>query len=92
MTYEIIWSPRAKKFLRKLPRDIAQRIILKAKLLEESPLQYLEHLSSQTLYKLRVGEYRLLVDMDFILRIVRIQVVGHRRNIYKRIIIPGSSQ
>jgi mRNA interferase RelE/StbE len=92
MAYEIIWSPRAKKFLRKLPRNIAGRIVLKVKLLEESPLQYLEHLSSQSLYKLRVGEYRLLVDFDFGLRIAKIQVIGHRRNIYKQMIIPDSSQ
>ena len=36
-------------------------------------------------FKLRVGDYRLLVDVDFSNKELTIQVLRHRRDIYKNL-------
>ncbi|MCS4541076.1 MAG: type II toxin-antitoxin system RelE/ParE family toxin [Euryarchaeota archaeon] len=84
MTYAIKWSPRAVKELRKLPRDVAVRIVKKVDSLKEGPMRFLEGLSGDPGFKLRVGDYRALVDVKEKEKIIAVRVLGHRKNIYKR--------
>jgi mRNA interferase RelE/StbE len=83
MNYTISWEPNTEKFLDKLPIDIAERIVLKVNQIKDNPFHFLEHYEGADYYKLRVGEYRLLIDVDTKNQILRIQVIGHRKNIYK---------
>ncbi len=84
MTYSVEWHPKVRKFLRKLPKDVSERIVLKVKEAQNDPFRYLEHYEGNDHYKLRVGDYRLLVDVDFKNKVVLVQVAGHRSNIYDR--------
>ena len=84
MSYSIDWHPKVRKFLRKLPRFLSARIVLKARDMKTDPFHYLEHYEGETYYKLRVGDYRLLVDVDFQKKRLFIRVIGHRKNIYKK--------
>jgi len=43
MTFDIEWHSNSRKFLRKLPSEIAMRIVKKVKGLKENPFRYLEH-------------------------------------------------
>ncbi len=83
MAYHVSWHPKTRKYLRKLPQEISSRIVKKVKKIREDPLHYLEHYEGKDLYKLRVGDYRVLIDVDFSNKILKVRVVGHRRNIYK---------
>ena len=83
MNYDLQWHPTVQKFLRKLPRDIAQRIVSKAKELQEEPFRYLDHFAGEDCYKFRVGDYRFLVDVDQTKMLVFIRFGGHRKNVYK---------
>lgn len=83
MSYSTLWNPKVRKFLRKLPKDISRRIVLKVKDVAEDPFHYLEHYEGNDYYKLRVGNYRLLIDVDFSEKQLRVQVIGDRKNIYK---------
>lgn len=82
--YKIEWSKRADSELSKLPKDIAVRIINKIDSIKLEPFHFLEHYEGEDVYKLRIGDYRALVDIDFSNKILKIQVVGHRKKIYKR--------
>lgn len=53
------------------------------KLKTDNPFHYLEHYEGKDYYKYRIGEYRALVDVDFGNKIVKVQVLDHRRVIYK---------
>lgn len=64
MSYEIVWHPKALQRLEKLPKNISQRIVEKVKTIKENPFHFLEHFEGGDYYKLRVGDYRLLVDVD----------------------------
>jgi len=82
--YKIEWSKRADAELSKLPKDIAVRIIKKVDSIKSEPFQFLEHYEGEDVYKLRVGDYRALIDVDSSNKILKIQVVGHRKKVYKR--------
>ena len=84
MNYSAEWHPKARKFLRKLPADVSQRIIIKIREVQENPFRYLEHYEGADHYKLRIGDYRLLVDVDIKNKVLLVQVIGHRGNIYKQ--------
>ncbi|MEK6903930.1 MAG: type II toxin-antitoxin system RelE/ParE family toxin [Nanoarchaeota archaeon] len=82
MTYTVEWHPKVRKFLQKLPKNLAKRIVLKVKEVQEDPFHYLEHYEGNSYHKLRVGDYRMLVDVDLENKVLFIQVIGHRSNIY----------
>ncbi len=65
MNYSIEWNPKALKFLNKLPKEIALRVWNKVDMLKENPFRFLEHYEGDDVYKLRIGDYRALIDIDF---------------------------
>ena len=83
MIYEIKLKPKVEKFLDKLPQDVALRIIKKLKQLKENPFRYLEHYEGEG-YKLRIGNYRALINIDFENKILIVEVLDKRGRIYKR--------
>ena len=84
MSYDIKLKPKADKFLDKLPKNIALRIIKKLKQLRENPFRYLEHYEGDTYHKLRIGGYRALINVDFEKKILIVEVLDKRGRIYKR--------
>ena len=85
MTYDIHWSEKSEKFLEKLPREISKRIVQKINSIRENPFHFVEHYEGESYFKLRVGDYRALIDIDSSNRLIEIRVVGHRKNIYNQI-------
>lgn len=80
--YEIIFSDKAKKQLEKLDRDIQERIVKGLERIRIRPESFITKLVGDIGYKFRVGDYRVILDIDKgILRILIIKV-GHRKNIY----------
>ena len=84
MKYEIKFAPKAHKFLINLPRSIALRIVKKLQFLSDDPFRFLEHFEGEDYYKLRIGDYRALIDVDFDNHILWIRVLDKRGRIYKR--------
>ena len=84
MNFTIEWHPQAYRFLRKLPQQTIQRILLKLDVVAKEPFRYLEHYEGKDVYKLRIGPYRLLIDIDIPDRLLFIQVLDKRGSVYKR--------
>lgn len=85
MSYEIQWDEKAREFLRSIKQEDAQRIIKKVNSIVEFPGHYLGHLEEIKAYKLRVGDYRLIIDLDENKKIISILFIGHRKNVYDRL-------
>ncbi len=81
----IIILPTAKKDLRKLPEDTAGIILKKLHSIRDKPLSYIERLKGSHLWKLRVGDYRVIMMIDTGQSSINIIKIGHRRDIYKRL-------
>lgn len=84
MSYTIDWDKQPIKFLEKLPVSIANRIIHKVEDIKNNPFHFIEHYEGADVYKLRIGDYRVLIDIDFTNKVLKIRVIGHRGNIYNR--------
>ena len=84
MVFDVEWSERAERTLSELPKHISSRIVRKVDSIRVAPFHYLEHYEGEDLYKLRVGDYRALIDVDFENEILKIVILGHRSNIYKQ--------
>lgn len=83
MPFEIIWSERAIKELKKIDRFIAKRIFNAVTQLKEDPYHNIIKITNSPYYRLRVGDYRVILDIEKNqLRILVIKV-GHRKGIYK---------
>lgn len=83
MAYEIIWAPGLKEELKKLAPGLAGRIIKKVTELELAPYHFIEKMTDVNCWKLRVGEYRVLLDINEKKKEIQVLKVGHRKNIYK---------
>ena len=78
------WDPLARDFLRKLPKDVAQRIFKKIDNEVITNVQhYLESLVNIKAYKIRIGDYRLFVDYDRSNDHLIIRTIWHRKDAYK---------
>lgn len=82
--YILIFEKKALNFLNKLERNIKDRIWSKIQQCKEDPFRFLEHLEEINGYKLRVGDYRLIIDVDQTNKILKVIKIGHRRNIYDK--------
>lgn len=83
MTYGIKWHPQAYKVLRKLPKDMIKRTLDKLDAVSNDPFKFLEHFEGDKLYKLRIGNYRALIDIIFEDKLILVKVFDHRSKVYK---------
>lgn len=81
MNYDIEFSNQSKKFLKNLNKDVALRILKKFEEVKENPFRYIEHYEGKY-YKLRIGEYRALIDINFERKILFIRILDKRGRIY----------
>jgi mRNA interferase RelE/StbE len=84
MAFEIIWSDSAIRQLKKLDRSVARRIFEKVGELEESPHRLVRKLVNSPYFRLRVGDYRVILEIQSdVLRILVLKV-GPRESVYDR--------
>jgi len=85
MRFQIIWSESAANELKKLDRTLSKRIFNKVSQLSENPYNFdVIKMVGDPYFRLRVGDYRVVFDIqNDQLRILIIKV-GHRKNIYRK--------
>ncbi|MBI4177344.1 MAG: type II toxin-antitoxin system RelE/ParE family toxin [Candidatus Aenigmarchaeota archaeon] len=82
--YDVIFDPLAIGFLNRLEKAVRERIFKKIISTKENPFRYFERLEGRMDFKLRVGDYRVIADIDQTSNKIQITLIGHRKNIYKR--------
>ena len=81
MTFTVLIRPKAAKSLRKLQRSVGVRIAESLARLEESP-EIGEQLRPSQFWRIRVGDYRVIYEIDRSSNGVIVLFVGHRKNVY----------
>jgi mRNA interferase RelE/StbE len=84
MTYDVIFSENAKKQFQKLEQNVQKRIIAALERIRIRPESYISKLVGDLGYKCRVGDYRIILDLDNENLYILVIKVGHRKNIYNR--------
>jgi mRNA interferase RelE/StbE len=80
--FKIIWPEPVLNQLRKLDRSIVKRIFEAVTRLEENPDRWVKRIVNSPYYSFRVGDYRIIVDIQMQELIVLVIKVGHRKNVY----------
>jgi mRNA interferase RelE/StbE len=85
MEYRVEVNEQAIKELAKFQRDIGIRILRSIESLALNPRPVRSHKLRESVssYRLRVGDYRVLYQIDDSDKIVTIFKVGHRREVYR---------
>ena len=78
--YEIVITKNAEAQLKKLNKPVQERIISVLERIRIRPESFVEKLVGETSFKLRVGDYRVILDINNKL-IILVLKMGHRRNI-----------
>lgn len=84
MSYSITFSDLSLKQLEKLPKEIQKRIISTLKRCQIRPYSHVKKLVGSSHFRLRVGEYRLIIEIFENELKIHVIELGHRKNIYKK--------
>ena len=83
---KIHYSRRATKFLEKIPIDVRRRILEQIAMLSENPFPKgcIKLSGVKNVYRLRVGDHRVLYELLPEKDAILIVKIDHRRRVYKR--------
>jgi len=84
MAYRINWEP-AREDVRSLESEIRKRIIKKIATIAEHPLRFVERVQGYLLFKLRIGDYRAILDIKQETAEIIVVLVGHRSKVYQEL-------
>jgi len=82
--FEVKFSTVAEKKFFKLENLIQDRIKISLERIRIRPRDYLKHLVGSPFYSLRVGDYRLIIDINAKELIVLVIDLGHRKDVYDK--------
>ena len=83
--FELKYSAEAFSQLERLDKTIIKRIIKKIESTQANPLQYFKRLTGRPEYKLRIGNYRIIADIEQGKKTIFVRSIGHRRDIYQKL-------
>lgn len=81
--YEIIFSDKTRKQFIKLEKEVQKRVVSALERIRIRPEAYVTKLIGDPGYKLRVGDYRVLMDIDKGKLLILVLKVGHRKSVYQ---------
>ena len=83
MVWSLVWSDRAKKQLNKLDKKIRDRIVNEVESIKEDPFIATNRLVKSKCCRLRVGDYRVIMDLQQSNLVIYVIGTGNRKRIYK---------
>ncbi|EQD30297.1 addiction module toxin, RelE/StbE family [mine drainage metagenome] len=83
MAFHVELSELAAERLRKLDGSLRDRIVRKLEQAAKEPSRFLERLSAVESYKLRVGDHRIIIDVDWKAETLYVLTLGHRSVVYR---------
>ena len=83
--YRVTIRPSADKVLHKLPRDMQRRILERLDELATNPRpdNVVKMAGSEDLWRIRVGDYRIVYEIHDREITVYVLAIGHRREVYR---------
>ena len=85
---EVEYTEKALDHLENLDPQVADRVMNKVDEATEWTEHRLERLAGYPYYKLRAGDYRAIITWNRDSDLIRVEAVGHRRNVYDRHLPP----
>lgn len=83
MTWQVIWSQKSVKQLEKIDTKNAQKIYDSVLSCIEDPFRMVTRLANSPFYRLRMGNYRIILDLQQSKMIIFVVETDLRKRIYK---------
>jgi mRNA interferase RelE/StbE len=85
MPYQVEMRPPAAKALDRLPRDARRRVLDKAHSLADNPRPHgsMKLQGNLNLYRIRVGDWRIVYAIDDPRQSVTITIIADRKDVYR---------
>ncbi len=83
--YDVFFSDTALRQLKKLERTVQKRILVAIERIRIRPEGFVVRLVGEPYYKLRAGDYRIILDIKRLEMIIMVVYVGHRKSIYRNL-------
>ncbi len=85
MSYKVVFRPSVEKDLAALPKRTAARALARIEHLAENPHAPLavKLSGAEKLYRVRVGDYRIVYEINATSKLIVIHYVRHRRDVYR---------
>lgn len=80
--YSIKLSKSSEKFLKKLPKKDVEMVLNKIYSIRDNPFRFLKRLQGQKLWRLRIADYRAVVDVIVKANQIFVVRIGRRKNVY----------
>ena len=85
MAYRIIFEKRAEKDLKKIERKFQKKIVEKIEALQSNPrLHDAQKMTNSIYWKYRVGNFRIIYQIEDIKLTVIILKIGDRKEVYRK--------
>ncbi|MEK6827445.1 MAG: type II toxin-antitoxin system RelE/ParE family toxin [Nanoarchaeota archaeon] len=81
--YSVEFSKKAEEQLSKLPEDLNLRIIHVLERIRIRPHHFVKRIIGTDYFRLRIGDYRAILDIKNNQLIIFVLEIGHRKNIYE---------
>jgi mRNA interferase RelE/StbE len=83
--FELKIDRGVERSLKNLPKDVAINLLKAMKELTDEPLPHgcRKIVGTDRSYRIRVGDYRIVYEVDEVGRLVVIHAAGHRKDVYR---------
>jgi mRNA interferase RelE/StbE len=85
--YKVIFKPSVEKDLRSLPKSVIARVLEHIEDLKDNPIprQSIKLTGAEKLYRIRVGDYRVIYGVDKEAKLITVYYVRHRRDVHRKL-------
>jgi len=80
--YSIQIEKNAEDFLKKLQKKDAELILNKLYSIRDNPFRFVKRLQGEKLWRLRIADYRAIMDILISMNKIIVVRIGHRKNVY----------
>ncbi len=86
-SFNVDFKPSVRKDFRRLPKSVVERVIKRIGKLKDEPFPHgVEKLEgADQFYRIRVGDYRIVYEVDTQEKAIIIFYVRHRRDVYRKL-------
>ena len=84
--YRIKYRASVEKEIRRIPKKFINAVVTRIDALTQNPFPSgCKKLAQEELYRIRIGDYRIVYSVDTISKMVTIERIKHRKDIYRKL-------
>jgi len=83
--FSIYFTDNSEKELGKLAKTIQKRIKAKLEKVSSDPMLFVKRLKGVDLFSLRVGDYRVILNIEWTGQKITVMKLGPRKNVYDKL-------